>query len=639
MAKNDVVLIDGILEQRRAEALPSSDPGEVFEYLALEQVLKDFDLSRDEIESGWVDGQDDGGIDGFFTIINGQLLRDAERFAWPKAGASIEVWLFTCKHHDTFEQAPINFMLASLQELLDFSLTREQFKGTYSDEIIRARSTLLHAYKKLSILGPDLAFKLFYVSRGDVSKVAENVSGRARQAEALIRSSFSSCTARFDFVGAAELVELSRRAKRFSLDLPFVEDLSGGKGSYVLLVPLDEYCRFVTDEQGHLRRYLFDSNVRDFMRGSPVNEDISASLRSGSGPDFWWLNNGVTILATGAAIVGKTIALQNIQIVNGLQTTETIFRHFQQRPGISDSRALLVKVLVSTDASIRDAIIRATNNQNAVELSSLHATDKIQRDIEEVLERGEWFYERRKNYYRNIGKPPARFVTPMYLASCVVSLIFKNPAQAARLKIRFVRRPNSYAAVFSEDFPIGVWPIIVSVMRRVEEGLALVRPSNSDFGDRFLAKWRALVSLMCVAKIMKTFDYSTSDLLSLDPGLVTPEIVAEAWEFVRTCTQDFRSRKYRNPSFVVKCCESEATALGLPGVVCVGKRQMPAEPTDLFRPITLSDAYLEAVKELLSQSAGGDQVAKIARQLNTSRRKVRHAIYLLQRAEHPDNKS
>ena len=56
MAKNDIVLLDGILDQRTAEGFPSQKSDEVFEYLAFEQVLKDYDLSREEIEGGWVDG-------------------------------------------------------------------------------------------------------------------------------------------------------------------------------------------------------------------------------------------------------------------------------------------------------------------------------------------------------------------------------------------------------------------------------------------------------------------------------------------------------------------------------------------------------------------------------------------------------
>jgi hypothetical protein len=55
------------------------------------------------------------------------------------------------------------------------------------------------------------------------------------------------------------------------------------------------------------------------------------SLDDPSGPDFWWLNNGITILATSATMVGKTLHLEDIQIVNGLQTTETIFRRSVSR--------------------------------------------------------------------------------------------------------------------------------------------------------------------------------------------------------------------------------------------------------------------------------------------------------------------
>jgi hypothetical protein len=95
-------------------------------------------------------------------------------------------------------------------------------------------------------------------------------------------------------------------------------------------------------------------------------------------------------LATNATIPGKTIQLQDIQIVNGLQTTETVFRHFKTGAKESQDRALLVKILVSSDAQARDRIIRATNNQTLVEVAALHATDKVQRDIEEILERHNW---------------------------------------------------------------------------------------------------------------------------------------------------------------------------------------------------------------------------------------------------------
>jgi AIPR protein len=220
----------------------------------------------------------------------------------------------------------------------------------------------------------------------------------------------------------AELITLHRRIKSFSLSLRFLEILSLERASYVLLANIEDYCSFVTNENGNIRRYLFDSNVRDYLGLNRVNEDILASLSDSNAPDFWWLNNGVTMLSSNANVAGKVIYLDDIQIVNGLQTTESIYRYFQTDGAQSYNRSLLVKVLVSSDKTIRDRIIRATNNQTAVEFASLRATDKIQRDIEEILERHGWFYERRKNYYRNIGKPPAKFVTPMYLAGGMVTL-------------------------------------------------------------------------------------------------------------------------------------------------------------------------------------------------------------------------
>ncbi|SRR6266568_1201249 len=625
MAKNDVVLLDSILEQRVAEGLPSNRADEVFEYFALEQVLKDFDLSRDELERGWIDGRDDGGIDAFFIFINGHYLHDPTTFAWPKTGAMVEIYLFTCKHHATFEQAPINSLVASAQELLDLSLSPEQLKGSYSEEVLKARALLVLAYRRVSIAKPEITFRFLYVSRGNTTEVSDNVLARAKQLQSMASSFFSSCTARFDFVGATELITLFRRTKQFSLDLPFIEHVSAGGGSYILLARLDDYCHFVSDNAASLRRYLFDSNVRDFVRGSAVNDDIAESLRTPSAPDFWWLNNGVTILATNAALSGKTISLQNIQIVNGLQTTETIFRHFGKDQTYSDSRTVLIKVLVSTDPLVRDRIIRATNNQNAVELASLHATDKIQRDIEDILEKHDWYYERRKNYYRNIGKPPQRFVTPLYLASCVVALVFKNPIAASRLKNRFMRNPLSYNSVFSDDIPIQSWPVLVAITKKVEDVLSSARSRNEELGDRFLAKWRSLVSLICVARVLGTFDYSIGDLTAIHPSSIDEKLVSEVWGAIQSVAPSTK-RPFRNPSFVIERCKDAAQTYGLAGLACVGRRGIPTG----IPMVNLDLSFLAAVNELASKVPQGlDARQLIASQLNCSRGKVGRAISLL----------
>ena len=284
--------------------------------------------------------------------------------------------------------------------------------------------------------------------------------------------SFSDCS--FAFVGASELVAMYRKAKKFTIELPVLEFLSRGQSGYVVLADLKEYANFVTDETGQLRRYLFDSNVRDYLGRTQVNKDILTSLGDASAPDFWWLNNGVTILVTDATAVGKTLHLRDIQIVNGLQTTESIYSHFKAA-GDGGNRSLLVKIIVSTDINHRDRIIQATNNQNIVETAGLRATDKVQRDIEEYLARHGWYYVRRKNYFKNVGKPPERFIAPMYLAAGYVALGMKNPGVARKLKAKFMRREEAYTTVFNDRVPLQAWVAITEILKRTETLLQPMR--------------------------------------------------------------------------------------------------------------------------------------------------------------------
>ncbi|GGQ29999.1 AIPR family protein [Shewanella litoralis] len=565
MAKNDVLLIDGIVDERVELQLPSSRRDEAFEYLAFEQILKDFDLSRDEIESGSVDGRNDGGIDGFFIFVNGHLLVEPQSFIWPKSGAQLEVWVITCKLHDTFKQAPLDNLVASVSELFDLGLGKEELKGEYSETILNCRENLKLAYRKLSAKMSDFSLNYSYSSRGNSETVGESIIARAEQIKSISRDCFGNVTVDFNFHGSAELVELHRKTPNFCLELPYSEVLSRGE-RYVLLANLKDYYGFVTDDN-KLRRYLFDSNVRDFMGINRVNEDIKYTLENEESPDFWWLNNGVTILATSASLVGGSIQLQDIQIVNGLQTTESIFNHFNAGNTDTKNRSVLIKVIVSQDDTIRDTIIRATNNQTNVELSSLHATDKIQRDIEDILEINGYFYERRKNYYLNLGHSASEIITPLTLASGFVNLILKSPQKATILKARFMRSDESYEMVFSDKTLLSVWPKIAFVIKYTDQILEEIRPVGKNVTERFLKRWRQITSLIAIARIFNTFDFSAKDLSQLDTDKYTKELIVSTWEFFVSVKPDSISGNgWRQKRLYVDLCKEASTKFNLNGL-------------------------------------------------------------------------
>jgi hypothetical protein len=571
MAKNDLILLDGIIDDLVSKKIPSAKRDEAFEYFTIQQILKEHELSKEEIGYGLIDGRGDGGIDGFYIFINGLLLQDSESFNWPRSGAELKIVIVSCKHHDTFKQATLDAMIATLIEVFNFSIDENKLNGKYSESIKLKRRNLMYAYRKLSPCLSEMSVEAYYSSRGDVEMLGDEVGSRGEQIKKIAQDSFGKCKASFGFIGCTELIQMHRKIPNYTLELPFVDSLSKGE-RYVVLARLIDYYKFVT-ENGKLRRHLFESNVRSFMGMNRVNEDIKETLEDLTSPDFWLLNNGITILANSAQIIGGCIQASDIQIVNGLQTTESIFRHYQSGGRIDDERSVLIKVIVLKDEKTRDLIIRATNNQTDVELSSLHATDKIQRDIEDILLRHGIYYERRKNYYSNIGHNPADIVSPLYLASGYIALVLKLTHRSIVLRSRFMRSTDSYEKVFSNSASIELWPAISKIMKRIDFVLEHLRPKNTG-SEKFLKTWRYVVGLLSISKYYGTYAYSSNDLIKFDANKISVESIRLIIKDLQDPEMNVNYfKKWSNQANVINSLKIMATKYGISNIEAIQKNK------------------------------------------------------------------
>jgi hypothetical protein len=475
MARNDVVLLDSLIEKARPRLGATRKVSKILELFSFEQILKEYDLSYEELETGWVDGGDDGGIDGFFFLVDGRLQIDNNLAAVAKRKPKLELIIISTKHGDTFRQVPINNLISSLQELLDLRVTEGRLKSVFNERLLELRQVFRKTYIALADRRPEIRVSVNYCCRGDSRRIAENVVKRGQLLEKTISELFGEANMEVRFVGASELLAMARKQKSYTLRLRFVETfISRERTNYVVLSPLPAYYEFITDEDGRLRRYLFESNVRDYLGEVRINRDINDTLKAGTDSnkeDFWWLNNGITLLASHATVAGKELNLENVQIVNGLQTTETVFKHFKTGHTLKDDRALLIKIILTEDEVIRDKIIKATNYQNAVELSSLRGTDKIQRDIEHFLADYGWFYDRRKNYYKNQGKQADRIISMPYLASAVRALALRDPAGSRKQRSKSLRDNSKYRAVFNKEWDLHVYLVCLEITRAVESAI------------------------------------------------------------------------------------------------------------------------------------------------------------------------
>jgi hypothetical protein len=311
---------------------------------------------------------------------------------------------------------------------------------------------------------------------------------------------------------------------------------------------LKDFFKFISikkseDDTWILNEEMFESNIRDYQNRSIVNNSIEKSIKSKSTKvDFWWLNNGITIIANKGTLTMTTMHLENVQIVNGLQTSNSIFnvlKNWSEEELKEDSRSVFIKIIILNDTdTTKDDIIRATNSQNPVSASQLRSSDPLQRDIELFLKTKGLFYDRKKNYYRNQGKPVAKIFSINYLSQALVSILESNPVKARSNPTTLIKTDEKYDKVFNNSYDINVFYYALLIRIKVSEYLKDIRRNaNNDPVKENIAKYydlhvtRALASLL-----VNTVKVTDKNLLSLDASQITKtpiEVLSQAMNIVK----------------------------------------------------------------------------------------------------------
>lgn len=469
---NDIIVLDSILKEKKEQTANSLSDSDYFEIFSSEQLLKNYDLTYDDLFSGKVGGGGDGGIDGFFTLINKKLLSEDTEMGEIGRNPAIEVFLIQAKRSPSFSESVVDRVNTTVADIFNLSNDLKDFESIYNLAFIEKANTFRNAYLSLAARHPELKITYVYASKGDTSSISRGVKNRAKTLEETIKRYFYGVIIEIKFLGARELLDASRIEKSYTLQLKFLENyISRGVDNYVVLSRLKDLSEFVTDEDGNLRQYIFESNVRDFQGTVEVNRDIRYTLESEDNLDFWWLNNGITILASKASIAGKTITLDDVQVVNGLQTTTIVYNHFKENRVEEDKRSILIRIIVTEDAEARDRIIKATNFQTSIPIASLKATDRIHRNIEDYFLQHGWFYDRRKNYYKNIGKPVDRIISIPYLAQAVMAIILREADNARARPSSLIKRESDYERVFSESISPTIYLLCAKTIKRIDNFL------------------------------------------------------------------------------------------------------------------------------------------------------------------------
>ena len=415
----------------------------------------------DMLDSVCVGGGKDTGIDGIGVRINGRLVaskEDVQQLLEISKKIDIEFVFIQSKMQEHFDSSEFNTAGLGVKDFFS-----KEPKLPCNDAVKEYRELKDYLYEDDEVLrkiqhNPSVSF--YYVATGSLP-VDEHFSGVRQMIEDELRN-HAGCyfeNVRVELVGGKQILSYCRELENnFTVQLNTNDiiplTVPGNdriKKAYIFTCYASEFMKILKKEDGSIRRSLFNDNVRDYLgaKGS-VNREIKETIATS--PEMFSLcNNGITIVCSEFdQIKDKLIKIENPQIVNGCQTSNTLFENSAE-PGF-DKVQLVVRIICTEDVDITNRVVRGTNKQNQVLDEAFEATKPYHQNLElyfNSIQDGvvRLYYERRsKQYSFNPLIKKYQIVNLRILTQTFVALFLESPHIAhrheAKLLEEFCREPR-----------------------------------------------------------------------------------------------------------------------------------------------------------------------------------------------------
>lgn len=526
MSKNAQILLENLIEQELRSNGGYGNVSDYFEFFSASQILKNQGLSDDEVENGIVGKGLDGGCDSIYLFLNNLLITpDVVEYISAPKDSVLEMIILQSKKTTSFGEDAIMKWKTITSNLLDLSNTITDFSSRYNSDVLEAFTTFRDTYTRLISSRVKLKFSFYYVTLA--SELHPNVVQQADELKSMVRTFFPNAIVNVDFIDSDKLFDMYNAVVENRVNLKFADiPISPNQKNYVALVDLKSYFNFIVNENGDIRKNYFDSNVRDYQGKNNVNSSISETLHRIDNNDFWWLNNGVTVLASEATLVNnRELQIVNPEIVNGLQTSMEIYNYFSENRGAleEEKRSVLLRIIVPENEESRDQIIFATNNQTNIPKATLRVTDPIHLQIEMYFKSRGLFYDRRKNYYKNQGRKPAEIVGVSFLAQCLITIFLKKPDYARARPSTLLNDEKTYNELYEKNSDLEVFYRVAVLGKRIQKNVkGMSEYTQAEKSDILYYVLYAVIAYRLNEKNIKPVD-----IKNLEMDSITDEIIAD----------------------------------------------------------------------------------------------------------------
>lgn len=532
MDNNEEKIFNAILENFKKEyKIPKKT--DAFNIFVPYQICKNKMISVEEAMESCVDGGNDGGIDNILIFVNDMLIKtkeDYEKLNIIRNPQNIlEIFIMQNKKTSGFSPDALNKLCVTFQNIFDEKFNNEELEKNYNFDLIEQILLFRRIMEDIPNFYTDkISMNFIYSTMSKNVVISEHVLNSQELLIEHIKNNMCIDNVHVIYNGIKELKKLYDIGFSSSVQLKIKNMISDtyvdeNNEACIILSTIDNYYEFLSSEEDELKEYLFEANIRDFQeKNNNVNEEILRTLNEQSNVDFWWLNNGITILVEDLEIKPKSLILTMPRIVNGLQTSYCIYENKKDIPPlfkIKDERCVLIKVIKTSNEKIMENIIFATNNQTPINTADLIANNSIQKNIEEYFKNKGYFYERRNNFYKRKREiDPSKIITKSTLFQCAMAVIEKSPS-IARNNPKTIIYESNYSSLFNENIDIeiyfNIYKIYASLLDYIKSISKNEDPLNNKYGTSIVS-FKLHLLLISVIIILNNNEYSVKELKAID---------------------------------------------------------------------------------------------------------------------------
>lgn len=398
------------------ESLNLENTSEAFIYYCLSRILK---IDNNEISSSITDGRFDKGIDAVYieSTVDRKIIH-----------------LFQMKCLKEFKPTARNFPSEETNKILSFLdallKTSEEMKDTCNNFL----------YLKVQTIW-DLLSQEVYDIHIHLCTNAQKLEDSHRDEfyRALKQRSEHFALHEYD-LSTLSALELGSKKSDKTLSLKLFEEnnferTDGVVRGLIGTVKAQELISFLTDpiRAGCIDESLFEENIRLYLgEKNEINSKIYSSALSQNSSEFWYLNNGITIVCDSYKYLNNQssapVTVKNPQIVNGGQTSFSLFEAYNKDFKRLEKVKVLVKIIETEDSKFRSRIAEATNSQTMIRSRDLRSNDAVQLKLEDSLKDLGYFYERKHNQHAD--KPHATRIDARKAGQIMFSYYHKEPEKA-----------------------------------------------------------------------------------------------------------------------------------------------------------------------------------------------------------------